>query len=495
MPGTSSSTTWPTSAGAPPLFATPRDPSRPNEGGEIAAVARSLGTPLLPWQQYVADVATERLEDGSYAYEVVVVSVPRQTGKTTLIRAMGVHRAAVLGRHVYYTAQTGKDARARWADLKDSMVVSPVWGDRVHVVLRGGAECVHFHHKDGPGFHCFAPVEKCLHGSTPAVVVLDEAFAHDAAKGEMLMGAITPAQQTILARQLWIVSTMGTAESTFFHDWIERAREGSPRVALFLWGADDPAEPYSLEGIAGYHPGVGFLLNERVLTAADVLGEVEKMTKSEYVRAFGNLRTLTTSNLIPVDVWRELFDPSSHRPATPASSPSATTSPSTDSRPPSSRPGRPTPATSPARSSAPAPAPAGSPTPSSSSPTSGGPRPSSPSATAPSSTSPPSCATAAWTSRSSTSASTPPPPAPSSHASTTASSPTTAATSSRSPSPASPPGPAPSTASPSPGVTPPATPPPASPWPPASGSPNAGSTTASPPCTSPADRPACRTAL
>jgi hypothetical protein len=257
----------------------------------------------------VADVATERLPDGSYAYEVVVVSVPRQTGKTTLIRAMGVHRAAVLGRHVYYTAQTGKDARARWADLKDAMVVSPVWGDRVHVVLRGGAECVHFHHKDGPGFHCFAPVEKCLHGSTPAVVVLDEAFAHDAAKGEMLMGAITPAQQTILARQLWLVSTMGTAESTFFHDWVERAREGSPRVALFLWGADDPAQPYSLEGIESYHPGVGFLLNERVLSAADVLGEVEKMTRSEYVRAFGNLRTQTTSNLIPADIWRELRDP------------------------------------------------------------------------------------------------------------------------------------------------------------------------------------------
>lgn len=236
----------------------------------------------------------------------MVVSVPRQTGKTTLIQAMGTHRAGILGKHVHYTAQNGQEARKRWNELRANLETSSVWEGRTDTSLRGGAECVHFHGKDGPGFHCFAPGKKALHGSTPACVVLDEAFAHDAEMGGLLMGAISPAQQTILAKQLWIVSTAGTAESTFLHDWIDRGLERTPRVALFLWGASDDQDPYTLEGVEAYHPGVGFFLNEKVLTAADVLAEVEKNTRAEYERAFANRRTLTTSNLIPVDVWRRL---------------------------------------------------------------------------------------------------------------------------------------------------------------------------------------------
>jgi hypothetical protein len=236
----------------------------------------------------------------------VVVSVPRQTGKTTLIHAMSVQRAAVLGSPVFYTAQTGKDARERWSDLVKAANKSPVWRGRTTTTLRGGSECLTF--LGHAGVHCFAPTEDCLHGYTPKTVVLDEAFAHNAAKGDMLMGAIDPAQQTILDRQLWIVSTMGTAESTFLHNWIELGLEREPRVALFLWGAPDDHAPFSLEGITGFHPGVGFWLNEKILTAEEVLSKSGKHSRAEYVRAFGNRRTLTSSNLIPVDVWRDLAD-------------------------------------------------------------------------------------------------------------------------------------------------------------------------------------------
>ena len=46
-----------------PRFATARTPSRDTLGPQIAAVARALGQPLLPWQQLVADVGFE-LVDG-----------------------------------------------------------------------------------------------------------------------------------------------------------------------------------------------------------------------------------------------------------------------------------------------------------------------------------------------------------------------------------------------------------------------------------------------
>lgn len=266
-------------------------------------MAEVLGTPLIPWQKHVADVAGERRPDGSYEYEVVVVTVPRQCGKTTLLRAIGTQRA-LAGRSVFYTAQTGKDARARWYELVELLRLNPALKDRVKIALRGGSEHVRF--PSGAVFQCFAPTPESLHGYRPPTVMVDEAFAQTGGKGELLMGAFGPAQFTIIDRQIWIVSTAGTAESEWLHDWIEKGAEGAPRVALFDWGARDDQSPYDLEQIAEFHPGVGFTLDGKTLTPADVLQELNKNTRAEYERAFANRRTLTLSHLIPAETWRDL---------------------------------------------------------------------------------------------------------------------------------------------------------------------------------------------
>lgn len=298
MTGMSSPTSY-----AKPLHATPRS-SLPSEGAQVGVIARTLGTPLTPMQQLVADVAGERRADGSYQHQVVVLSVPRQTGKTTLLRAVGTHRALVNGRDVFYTAQTGKDARERWLDLVKILRINPALKDRVKVGLRGGSEQVGF--PSGGTFRVFAPTVESLHGYTPPTVMIDEAFSLTGMAGELLMGAIGPAQLTIPDKQLWIVSTAGTAESTFLHDWIDRGMEGTPRVACFVWGARDDQDPFNVQDIAAFHPGVGQSFNGKVLTAEDVLAEADRNSRAEYERAFANRRTVTMSNLVPVEVWRDL---------------------------------------------------------------------------------------------------------------------------------------------------------------------------------------------
>jgi hypothetical protein len=280
----------------------------------VDVVAASLGTPLIPWQRYVADVANERHPDGSYRYPVVLVSVPRQTGKTTLIRANGVHTCLVCGRDVFYTAQTGKDARARWMDLVKVLRLNPAYASRVKVALRAGAENVAF--PNGAAFHAFAPTAESLHGYTPHKVKLDEAFKHTKQAGELLMGAIEPAQFTIVDRQLWIVSTAGTAESDFLHDWLDLGMTGAPGVACFVWAARQDQDPYSLTDIPLFHPGVGFQLGDKVIGAHDVLTAADKTTRAEYLRAYANRRARIkvayhapgTSWLAPkvLELWQQL---------------------------------------------------------------------------------------------------------------------------------------------------------------------------------------------
>jgi phage terminase large subunit-like protein len=75
-----------TATDCPPLYATPRNPSRPTLGGDVATIAEQLGTPFMPWQRLVADVAMEvDPATGLLAYREVDLTTPRQSGKTTLV--------------------------------------------------------------------------------------------------------------------------------------------------------------------------------------------------------------------------------------------------------------------------------------------------------------------------------------------------------------------------------------------------------------------------
>lgn len=109
---------------AEPAYATARNPKNPSFGKRVAAVAAHLGTPLMPWQRTVADVITELdpANPGAWRYPLVVISVPRQAGKTALLRALLVDRMMCYRKHeILMTAQTGKDARKRWKQITTAL--------------------------------------------------------------------------------------------------------------------------------------------------------------------------------------------------------------------------------------------------------------------------------------------------------------------------------------------------------------------------------------
>jgi phage terminase large subunit-like protein len=305
---------WWTLPGAAPLNATRRDPTLATEGARVALVANMLGTPLLPWQRYTADVAGELLPNGTYRYKVVVVTVPRQSGKTTLVRAVTVDRALSRdGCGVFYTAQTGKDARERWADLVDAVKGSPL-KSLATVRSAAGSERVLF--PNGSMVRCFAPVATSLHGYTPPLVVLDEAFAHDEQTGNDLMGAIGPAQVTIPHRQLWIVSTAGTASSVFLRRWVDAGRAGTEGVALLEWAAGpDVTDTYDPSTWPAFHPAMVDTGNGPLVTAEAIAAQADQLTRAEFERAYLNRWTRTASNLIPAEDWDALANLEQELPA------------------------------------------------------------------------------------------------------------------------------------------------------------------------------------
>lgn len=287
---------------APAKHATLRNPAHATDGGRIAKVAAGLGVPLLPWQRQVVDVATERDAAGNLVYEVVFVTVPRQSGKSTLVWTLITDRLLTLrNAQLFYTAQTQQDARRRFQDLEKMAQDSPfssVLRFR-HAMSDTGAECIY----TGTKASTFAPGFKALHGETPPLVVLDEIFAHSLELGDaMLEGAIIPAQQTLAGRrQVWLISTAGTAESGFMRKWLDIGRRGDrPKMAFFEWSMPDGVDAYAVETLEAFHPAVGHLV-----TAQDLL-DSRPASHAAWLRGFCNVWLEAADPLIPLDEWDAL---------------------------------------------------------------------------------------------------------------------------------------------------------------------------------------------
>ena len=299
----------PTSAPEPRAH-TPRS-DRPTRGPGLVTIARAKGREPMPWQRDLADVALEvDPATGLPWYRIVVVTVPRQSGKTTAIGDVADHRCLTnRSARVWYTAQTGKDASAWMRDEHfPSLQRAAVFGRpgtsscRYTLSKRAGQEGVTWRH--GATFKVFPPMRDALHGRQTDMAVIDEAWALGAEQGADVRQAIRPTMATRPGSQLWVVSTMGDAASAFFDGYVDlgRAALGDPRarVALVDYGLRDDDDPEDLELVAARHPAYGHTIDLDSLRAArddfgaDIAG---------WTRAYGNRPTRTREAAIPAHVW------------------------------------------------------------------------------------------------------------------------------------------------------------------------------------------------
>ncbi len=278
-------------------YATPRNTGARTDGGRVAKIAAGIGKPGMPWQRQVWDTALERGAFGELIYEIVFVTVPRQSGKTTLYGPVQLDRCITMPAiKTFYTAQTGKDARSRFGDLVSLVQDSPL-DSMLRYRYSAGDEGILF--PNGSALKLFAPVVAALHGETPPLVGMDEIWELDEALGDAILeGAIIPAQVTLAGqRQIWLLSTAGDARSTFMRKWVERGRESvlkpgtNQRLAYFEAALPDGADPYDRRAIAAFHPAVGHTMSLDALM--EISGQVSRAT---WLRAFCN-------------VWLEASDP------------------------------------------------------------------------------------------------------------------------------------------------------------------------------------------
>lgn len=269
----------------PPRFSTPRNLDRPTLGGEVAAIAERLGTPLMPWQRLVVDVALELDEDGLFVYGEVDLTVPRQSGKTTLIKAKTVHRLVRMARTLgpqrsTYTAQRRLDARRKLEqDFAETLRRASGFREVPHararprnatewrLSLNNGSEHIQF--GTGSFWQIDAPSRTGGHGDTLDDGTIDEAFALETDDVEASM---RPAQATRRSAQLWVLSTAGDERSVYLWRKVLAGREATAerahgKVAYFEWSAPDDANPADPAVWWSCSPAMGLTITEEFIAS------------------------------------------------------------------------------------------------------------------------------------------------------------------------------------------------------------------------------------
>jgi hypothetical protein len=255
----------------------------------------------MPWQQLVADVGFE-IQDGLPAYREIVITVPRQSGKTSLMLAWEVHRAIAWGdlQTIAYTAQTGFDARQKLInDQVPVLQASEIRPAIRKIYLANGKESVIF--RNGSRIQVLPSTPTAGHGKTIALGVIDEAFADEEGIRE---ASLLPAMATRADAQMIVVSTAGTDSALYLRRKVEMGRASTEvandaGIAYFEWSADPDDDPFDPETWAACMPALGHTIREDAIRHA-----IGSMSLADFRRAYLNTWTISDDRLIPEKVWR-----------------------------------------------------------------------------------------------------------------------------------------------------------------------------------------------
>ena len=259
----------------------------------------------MPWQtetlRGALEVEPDPELDGAtrLRYRTVVITVPRQAGKTTIARGVIAHRiarrpfSAVLG-----TAQDRTLAAKLWREIV-AAYEGPALRRNVARVWRGfGSEELTL--RNGSTYGISAPSIRAGHGLTLDLGFVDEAWA---IPDDRLAQGLGPALM-VRRGQLWVISTAGTAESSWLRAYVERGRAGTDPALYFVeYGATDDSDPADPAVWRAANPAHGFTTDDERLAQA-----FRSMPLAEFERAHLNRWTTTADHALPPAWWAAAAD-------------------------------------------------------------------------------------------------------------------------------------------------------------------------------------------
>lgn len=272
----------------PPRWGTARNPDRATYGPNVAEISAEFGKPFQPWQHYLANTALEiDPVTGLLVYETVIVTLPRQQGKTCITISLMSWRAMSRPlQTIVYAAQTRTAALEKLRDDHEPTLARSVYSDRYEPSWATNAEKLRF--DNGSIWGIQATTKTAGHGPTLDLGVLDEGWSQVDNRVDQ---AWLPAMMT-RDSQMWLPSTMGTDASTYFNGKVDTGREAvdagvQEGIAYFEWSAETDADPNDPATWRSCMPALGHTVTESKIRSAQMTLADQP---GEFARAYCNIK-------------------------------------------------------------------------------------------------------------------------------------------------------------------------------------------------------------
>lgn len=259
-------------------------------GDQAYQFGASFGITLDPWQKLVMDDWLAVDDGHTWVCSTCGLSVPRQNGKTALVKVRVMYGIFVLGETILFTCHEVRTSRQVFDSLADILNPNgefPDIANQVQYIKRsnGYEEIKVADWHDGEEWHkggklLFSSRSKgASRGFTADVVVADEAMYMT----DEQVAALVPTMASSSGGDMQFIM-LGTPPSpndggTVFKNTRTAALNGEKGISWCEWGADDIGDIHDWDRIARYNPSLG----TRLLRKA-VESELSVMSPDTFAR-------------------------------------------------------------------------------------------------------------------------------------------------------------------------------------------------------------------
>lgn len=291
-------------------------------GYDVIDFARDvLGTPLDPWQEWLAIHLGELLPDGRPRFRTVLIIVGRQNGKTLLAKVLILYWLYVEDIPLILGTSTDRTyAKRLWKNICETVQANRLLNRRLSaggIRLTIGEEAIQIDPADDDGDEAGEPVRpeytfaannsRAGRSTTLHRWVCDELREHRTREcwmaAEGAMNAVPTAQTVCITNQGddSAIVLHGLQESA--HAFIETGR-GDPRVGLFEYSAPPGSDPTDLAALAYANPNLGHRVDADALLGMGLRAkEAGGIELADYRTEYMCMRVAHFDAAVDEDAW------------------------------------------------------------------------------------------------------------------------------------------------------------------------------------------------
>lgn len=282
-----------------------------NLGDKVIALARAAGLVLDEWQQLVVRCASGFKENGNPSARNMVLVVPRQNGKGSVLEAMELaalflpefkHVKVII--HSAHEFDTAKGHFNRMKDLiEGSSYLMSLMPNTRNQGFNTSNQNVSITPKNKRILKFKARAGKgSARGLSGDIVVFDEAYDLPVET----LAAILPTKTAKPWSQTWFVSSTGMTDSDALLQQCKLGREKAPGYGYFEWKADDGCDVHDVEQWYKANPAMGYRITEEaMIDNLSALGGVADLFAREHL---GLWESTDVDAAIREDIWRKSED-------------------------------------------------------------------------------------------------------------------------------------------------------------------------------------------